>query len=79
MAGSEVDGVETAGVIPQPATEDNGDDDKGHENRGDKDDDERLPDTGAGSNQLLIVGIGLMLAGGVAAFAVSRRGGVGQG
>ncbi|WP_092616131.1 choice-of-anchor G family protein [Jiangella sp. DSM 45060] len=76
--GSEVDGVETAGVIPQPATEDNGDDDNGHENRG-SDDDERLPDTGAGSNQLLIVGIGLMLAGGIAAFAVSRRGGVGQG
>ncbi|WP_420810697.1 LPXTG cell wall anchor domain-containing protein [Jiangella asiatica] len=32
-----------------------------------------MPDTGFGSSQVLFMGIGLMLAGGAAAFAVSRR------
>ncbi|SDU81372.1 choice-of-anchor G family protein [Jiangella alkaliphila] len=79
--GVEVNGVETAGGNdPDPAIETSGDDDKSHEvSAADDDDDEHLPDTGAGSNQLLVVGIGLMLSGGLAAFAVSRRRGVGQG
>ncbi|WP_162605423.1 choice-of-anchor G family protein [Jiangella ureilytica] len=63
--GTEVDGVDTAG------------DDDGREDRGA--DDEHLPDTGTASSQLLIVGLGLMLSGGLAAFAVSRRRGIGQG
>ncbi|PZF81616.1 hypothetical protein C1I92_20280 [Jiangella anatolica] len=79
VAGSEVDGVETTGMNPGPAFEDDGAEDHGREDRGGDDDDEHLPDTGAGSNQLLIVGLGLMLSGGLAAYAVSRRRGVGQG
>ncbi|MBB5790610.1 choice-of-anchor G family protein [Jiangella mangrovi] len=79
--GAEVDGVDTAGGDndPDPAVEDNGTDDDGQEDRGADNDDEHLPDTGNGSSQLLIVGLGLMLSGGLAAYAVSRRRGIGQG
>ncbi|SDU81366.1 LPXTG-motif cell wall anchor domain-containing protein [Jiangella alkaliphila] len=66
---TEVDGTEVDG------TENDGDDDGAADANGNEDGDE-LPDTGAGSSQLLILGLGLVLAGGIAAYAVSRRRGL---
>jgi LPXTG-motif cell wall-anchored protein len=66
--GTEVDGTETDG-------DDDGDNDANGNEDGNDDGDE-LPDTGAGSSQLLILGLGLVLAGGIAAYAVSRRRGL---
>ncbi|WP_035812285.1 choice-of-anchor G family protein [Jiangella gansuensis] len=74
--GTEVDGVETMGS-PEPQPEPAGHDDTDDSNK-DKDD-EHLPNTGAESNQLLILGLGMLLAGGIAAYAVSRRSDMHQG
>ncbi len=76
--GTEVDGTETEvdGTETEvDGTENDGDDDGAADADGNEDGDE-LPDTGAGSSQLLILGLGLLLAGGIAAYAVSRRRGL---
>ncbi|WP_158602690.1 choice-of-anchor G family protein [Jiangella rhizosphaerae] len=68
---TEVDGTEVDG------TENDGDDDGAADgNQDGNEDGDELPDTGAGSSQLLILGLGLVLAGGIAAYAVSRRRGL---
>ncbi|WP_162605947.1 choice-of-anchor G family protein [Jiangella aurantiaca] len=67
--GTEVDGTETEVDGTETETEADADAD------GNEDGDE-LPDTGAGSSQLLILGLGLLFAGGIAAYAVSRRRGL---
>ncbi|WP_053205089.1 choice-of-anchor G family protein [Jiangella muralis] len=72
--GTEVDGTEVDGTEVD-GTETNGDDDGAADANGNENGDE-LPDTGAGSSQLLILGLGLVLAGGIAAYAVSRRRGL---
>ncbi len=69
--GTEVDGTEVDGTEVDGTETDGEADAGGAENGGDE-----LPDTGAGSSQLLIIGLGLMLAGGLAAYAVSRKRGV---
>ncbi|PZF81615.1 choice-of-anchor G family protein [Jiangella anatolica] len=66
--GTEVDGTETEADADADADADGNED--GNEDGGE------LPDTGAGSSQLLILGLGLVLAGGIAAYAVSRRRGL---
>ncbi|SEE41276.1 LPXTG-motif cell wall anchor domain-containing protein [Jiangella alba] len=74
--GTEVDGTETeVDGTEVDGTETNGDEDGAADANGNEDGDE-LPDTGAGSSQLLILGLGLVLAGGIAAYAVSRRRGL---
>ncbi|MBB5790609.1 choice-of-anchor G family protein [Jiangella mangrovi] len=80
--GTEVDGTETEvdGTETEvDGTEVDGDDDGDNDANGNEDgndDGGELPDTGAGSSQLLILGLGLVLAGGIAAYAVSRRRGL---
>ncbi|WP_116953625.1 choice-of-anchor G family protein [Jiangella endophytica] len=82
--GTEVDGTEVDGTETEvDGTEVDGTEVDGTETDGDNDgaadgneDGEELPDTGAASSQLLILGLGLVLAGGIAAYAVSRRRGL---
>ncbi|TDC51719.1 choice-of-anchor G family protein [Jiangella ureilytica] len=73
---TEVDGTEVE--VDGTETEVDGTEVDGNEdgNEDGNDDGGELPDTGAGSSQLLILGLGLVLAGGIAAYAVSRRRGL---
>ena len=74
--GTEVDGTEVDGTEVD-GTETDGDDDGAADgNESGNEDGDELPDTGAGSSQLLMLGLGLVLAGGIAAYAVSRRRGL---
>ncbi|WP_298331435.1 LPXTG cell wall anchor domain-containing protein, partial [Haloactinopolyspora sp.] len=78
--GTEVDGTEVDGTEVD-GTEVDGTEVDGTETDGtevDGEGDGALPDTGAGSSQLLIIGLGLMFAGGIAAYAVTRRRGLNQ-
>ncbi|WP_169738839.1 choice-of-anchor G family protein [Jiangella gansuensis] len=75
--GTEVDGTEVDGTEVD-GTEVDGTETDGTETDGTETDGEELPDTGAGSSQLLILGLGLMFAGGIAAYAVTRRRGLVQ-
>ncbi|WP_162606628.1 choice-of-anchor G family protein [Jiangella asiatica] len=77
--GTEVDGTEVDGTeVDGTETEVDGTETDGEADAGGTDDGGELPDTGAGSSQLLILGLGLMLAGGIAAYAVTRRRGLVQ-